>query len=98
MRTLFQQAIPDETAQFDDQVPKLGDFYVPGAHARALDPDNMLVEGIRGAGKSVWWAALQDASHRQLISNILPRNELTPKLYTVNRDYCEYFHRENSDS
>jgi hypothetical protein len=42
--------------------------YVPPSHARALDPDTTLVEGIRGAGKSFWWAALSSDEHRQFIS------------------------------
>ena len=32
----------------------------------ALDPDAMVVAGIRGAGKSFWWHALQDPNIRTL--------------------------------
>ena len=36
--------------------------YVPPSHAKALDPENSVVEGIRGAGKSFWWAALSSTA------------------------------------
>jgi len=38
--------------------------YVPPTHARALDPEAILVEGVQGAGKSFWFERL--ASSRQL--------------------------------
>ena len=41
--------------------------YLPPSHARVLDPDATLVEGIRGAGKSFWWAQLASQKHRQFI-------------------------------
>ncbi len=41
--------------------------YVPSSHAKAIDPDIMLVTGMRGAGKTFWWSALQDAAVRDLV-------------------------------
>ncbi|RKZ91929.1 MAG: hypothetical protein DRR19_05765 [Candidatus Parabeggiatoa sp. nov. 1] len=76
LRKLFVNAIPEEQAQADEQAPELSRFYVPSTHTRALNPNNMLVEGIRGSGKSVWWAALQDERYRQLVADLLPRSEL----------------------
>ncbi len=67
-------ALPEEQAQADAQAPELGRFYVPQSHTRALNPNNLLVEGIRGSGKSVWWAALQDERHRELVAYLLPRS------------------------
>lgn len=41
--------------------------YVPPSHARALDLDATLVEGIRGSGKSFWWAQLASEQHRRFV-------------------------------
>lgn len=46
--------------------------YVPPSHAKALDPDACIVEGIRGAGKSFWWAALLSDVHRDFIEASFP--------------------------
>lgn len=46
--------------------------YVPPSHAKALDPDVSLVEGIRGAGKSFWWAQLASERHRDAIVKAFP--------------------------
>jgi hypothetical protein len=76
LRELFLKALPEEQVQADEKSPELSRFYVPTTHIRALNPNNMLVEGIRGSGKSFWWAALQDESHRELVADLLPRSEL----------------------
>jgi len=44
--------------------------YLPPAHVKALRPDAMVVVGMRGAGKSFWWAALQDPRIRVLVSRL----------------------------
>lgn len=46
--------------------------YVPPSHARALDPEATLVEGMRGAGKSFWWAQLASDLHRTFIQKSFP--------------------------
>ncbi len=46
--------------------------YVPPSHAKALDLDSAIVEGIRGAGKSFWWAALSSEKHRAFVANAFP--------------------------
>lgn len=53
--------------------------YVPPTHARALDVDATLVEGIRGAGKSFWWALLVSAKHRDFIRENFPEVDLDRK-------------------
>ena len=35
-------------------------IYLPPSHLKAMDPDNILVTGMRGAGKTFWWSALQN--------------------------------------
>lgn len=46
--------------------------YVPPSHAKALDPEVSVVEGIRGAGKSFWWAQLASERHRSAIVKAFP--------------------------
>lgn len=46
--------------------------YVPPSHARALDPESTLVEGVRGAGKSFWWMTLASEPHRKYIASVFP--------------------------
>ena len=47
--------------------PTLKQVYLPRSHARALDMNNSLVTGMRGAGKTFWWSALQEPSVRHLV-------------------------------
>lgn len=54
--------------------------YVPPSHARALDPEATLVEGIRGAGKSFWCAQLASASHRQFVQTAFSEVRFDSKL------------------
>ena len=62
LRRAILDSIPAEPSQYDQVEPKF--VYVPDSHRRALDPDAMLVAGIRGAGKSFWWFALQQDALR----------------------------------
>ena len=62
LRRAVLESIPAEPSQYDQVAPKF--VYVPDSHRRALDPDAMLVVGIRGAGKSFWWFALQQEALR----------------------------------
>lgn len=63
LRRAVLESIPAEPSQYNEVDPKF--VYVPDAHRRALDPDAMLVTGIRGAGKSFWWFALQQEALRR---------------------------------
>lgn len=55
--------------------------YVPPSHARALDPDATLVEGIRGAGKTFWCAQLASPEHREFVQAAFPEARLAPQLH-----------------
>ena len=46
----------------------LRDVYLPRSHLKALHPDNPLVTGMRSAGKTFWWRALQDPQVRALVA------------------------------
>jgi len=61
--------------------------YVPPSHARALEPDNTLVEGIRGAGKSFWWAALNSAEHRSFIASAFPEARIGEGVIIFSQGY-----------
>lgn len=69
-------ALPEQQHQAGEKPIDMRYFYVPSSHAKALHPDNVLVEGIRGAGKSEWWIELQDPERRRLVADLSPRAEL----------------------
>ena len=47
--------------------PAVQEVYFPRSHVRALDPNNMVVTAMRGAGKTFWWRALQSEDVRRFI-------------------------------
>ena len=59
--------LPDGTSHGDQPAP--AQVYVPPSHRKALHPDNLLVTGMRGAGKTFWWSALQDEAVRALVGH-----------------------------
>jgi hypothetical protein len=63
------------------QPPAPSEIYTPAHHISALDPDNSLVVGIRGVGKSFWAAALGDRAARAVAAAAYPRVALDK--YTV---------------
>ncbi len=80
MREALREALPsnDETTAAPARPPQF--TYVPPSHARALDPENTIVEGIRGAGKSHWWAALSSEQHRNYLASVFPESGITSNL------------------
>ena len=52
------------------------DVYFPPSHRKAMDPNVMLVTGMRGSGKTFWWLALQNSEIRAMLAQLDPR--LTP--------------------
>ncbi len=58
------------------QPPAPSEIYTPSHHVAALDPDNSLVVGIRGVGKSFWAGALGDQSARAVAVAAYPKLEL----------------------
>jgi hypothetical protein len=87
MRLTIAEGLPRE-ASFHGQAPEPRYLYVPLRHAQALSPDHGLVVGIRGAGKSVWWAALQSDDHRRVVSTALPGSALQ-EISTVSPGFGE---------
>lgn len=66
------ETLPEETSLFGRSLD-VRFTYIPASHAKALYPDTQLVVGMRGAGKSFWWAALQSERHRELVARFEPR-------------------------
>lgn len=79
-RSALIEALPgnDESSLFTTRVPAF--TYVPASHAKALDPDNTIVEGIRGAGKSHWWAVLNSKPHRSYLAAVFPEARIGTNL------------------
>lgn len=77
MRQALLEALPDydQTSATPARIPKF--TYVPPSHARALDPEITIVEGMRGAGKSHWWAALNAADHRSYLASVFPETRIS---------------------
>jgi hypothetical protein len=67
--------ILDQTQVSAKQPPSF--TYVPPTHARALDPEATLVEGMRGAGKSFWWSLLASTEHREFVLDNYPEAQLS---------------------
>ncbi len=59
-------ALPEDTAQHDE-TPSARHLYLPASHAKALHPNTTLIQGMRGSGKSFWFAALQSSELRGLL-------------------------------
>lgn len=75
-RQALMEALP-ETDQATPLPQQDAPFtYVPPSHALALDPENPIVEGIRGAGKSFWWAALNSDPHRRFVASAFPETKI----------------------
>ena len=57
--------LPDETSYGESPKPEY--VYLPRSHLKATDPNSLLVTGMRGAGKTFWWSALQNSDVRRLV-------------------------------
>jgi hypothetical protein len=68
--------------------------YVPPTHARALDPEATLIEGMRGAGKSFWWSLLASTEHREFVQVNYPEAQLPPNI-VVGQGFGTAFANEN---
>lgn len=68
-------ALPDGTSH--GATPEPWDVYLPRSHEKAMDPNASLVKGIRGAGKTFWWSALQSPAVRDLVRQHSPRSVLS---------------------
>lgn len=72
MREALREAVPDTDQASAEPASAPGFSYVPQSHALALDPDISIVSGIRGAGKSYWWAILRSPPHLAYLAKAFP--------------------------
>lgn len=70
LRAAILNSISADPFQTAEPEPRF--VYVPKTHVRALDPDNMLVVGARGVGKSFWWHALLSEAARGAVAPLAP--------------------------
>lgn len=81
----------DQTQVSANQPPSF--TYVPPTHARALDLEATLVEGMRGAGKSFWWSLLASTEHREFVQSNYPEAQL-PERIVVGQGFGTAFANE----
>ena len=67
-------ALPEGTSH--GVPPSPSHVYLPPSHVKALNPDVQLVTGMRGAGKTFWWSALQEGAVRELVGRAVERPPL----------------------
>ena len=67
--------LPEGTSHGEAPPPE--HVYLPRSHIKAIDPDNPLVTGMRGAGKTFWWSALQDLNVRRWVASQDSRSKLS---------------------
>ncbi len=58
-----------ESLRGDTEPQDWSDVFVPEGHYKALHPQTMLVEGMRGAGKSFWTKVLSDSLLRENLAS-----------------------------
>lgn len=70
----------------DGSTSNWSDVYVPASHLQALHPDRMVVEGMRGSGKSFWTGVLVNSDLRRELGNQLLGIDLKAALASIT--YC----------
>lgn len=61
-------ALPNVAHEFDNSFDP-SKVYLPEVNAKALHPDNTVIQGIRGSGKTFWFHALQNPQLRELFGS-----------------------------
>ena len=67
----------------DGSTNNWSDVYVPLSHLQALHPDRMVVEGMRGSGKSFWTGVLVNSDLRRELGNQLLGIDLKAALASI---------------
>ncbi|MGQ6049910.1 hypothetical protein ACUNHQ_10695 [Serratia sp. IR-2025] len=80
IRDAIVSSLPQNDQAGDEPAQDPQFTYVPPSHARALNPENVIVEGMRGAGKSHWWAALNSKDHRNFLAKAFPEARIEENL------------------
>jgi hypothetical protein len=66
-------AIEPAVSHRANEPPAPSEIYAPSHHISALDPDNPIVVGIRGVGKSFWAGVLGNDAARAVAASVYPR-------------------------
>ena len=78
LRSAIRDSLPDVAPGFDSHL-SVRRTYVPPSHVKAIQPENVIVVGMRGAGKSFWTAALSSELHREFIQTAYPDTKIQEK-------------------
>lgn len=76
----LKESLPDIDQAGSRMSQPVAYTFVPPSHAKALDPDSSLIEGIRGSGKSFWWSALLSDQHRRFVTSAYPDAHLSSQV------------------
>ena len=77
-----------ENIPTDGPTNNWSDVYVPVSHLQALNPDRMVVEGMRGSGKSFWTGVLVNPELRNALRNQLLGIDLRTALASITHCYA----------
>jgi hypothetical protein len=72
----------------DGSTSNWSDVYVPVSHLQALHPDRMVVEGMRGSGKSFWTGVLVNSELRRELGNQLLGIDLKAALASITHSHA----------
>lgn len=72
----------------DGSTKNWSDVYIPVSHLQALNPERMVVEGMRGSGKSFWTGVLVNAELRQALGNQLLGIDLKAALASITQSHA----------
>jgi hypothetical protein len=89
LREQLPKVVPSEWA--DGSAQSWQDVYVPDSHVQALSPERMVVEGMRGCGKSFWTGVLTHPDLRQSLARKLPDLHLRDDLLAVTESHALRF-------
>lgn len=81
-RQALSTSLPNIDQSMSEPPEEVAFTYVPPSHAQALDIENPIVEGIRGAGKSFWWATLHSEPHRRFVAFAFPEARIGKNILT----------------
>lgn len=85
LREQLQKALDDIPT--DGSVEEWSDVYIPPSHLQALDPQRMVVEGMRGSGKSFWTKVLTDPRFLKTLGTQEIGFDLKESLSGINESY-----------
>ena len=86
LRTQLHSAL--QNLKTDGATDNWSDVFVPASHLQALNPDRMVVEGMRGAGKSFWTGVLANPALLKALSSQPLGTDLKDALHNLTHSYA----------